>query len=458
MRYYDARGGGRIKVWNKLRPLWLIALFFMAWRAGAGSDDRSFSKVDRGMAQTMLKSTLGDIKNNYYDPKFHGVDIGARFAEAGAVIDRATTFREAVQAIEGAVGSLNDSHTHFLPPVQPYQIEYGYRMAMVGDTCYIIHVKPGSDASVQGVKSGDIVESVDGRSLTRENFFDVEYSLNVFAPRSATTLRLLSPAKVRTSARVATSVVQTRGEVNFTGMGVGLADVNKVVRERNDYIHHIRPRYADLGEKLEIVKLPIFHYSDEVVDEIAGHFKRHQALIIDLRGNPGGAVTTLGSLMGSVFDYKVKICEQVERSGNKPEMATFKGHGAFTGKLIVLIDSASYSASEVFARVIQLEKRGIVIGDVSLGKVMESKTTLHNIGSSSMSTNYGSLVTMANLLMADGKSLEGTGVTPDFVVLPGAQDLATGDDTVLAYAARQAGVEITPQAAGKLFPFEWPPQ
>jgi C-terminal processing protease CtpA/Prc len=139
-------------------------------------------------------------------------------------------------------------------------------------------------------------------------------------------------------------------------------------------------------------------------------------------------------------------------------MATFKGHGAFTGKLIVLIDSASYSASEVFARVIQLEKRGIVIGDVSLGKVMESKTTLHNIGSSSMSTNYGSLVTMANLLMADGKSLEGTGVTPDFVVLPGAQDLATGDDTVLAYAARQAGVEITPQAAGKLFPFEWPPQ
>lgn len=86
-----------MKVWNKLRPLWLVALFLMAWRAGAGSDDRSFSKVDRGMAQTMLKSTLGDIKNNYYDRKFHGVDIGARFAEASAVIDRATTFREAAQ-------------------------------------------------------------------------------------------------------------------------------------------------------------------------------------------------------------------------------------------------------------------------------------------------------------------------------------------------------------------------
>jgi C-terminal processing protease CtpA/Prc len=57
--------------------------------------------------------------------------------------------------------------------------------------------------------------------------------------------------------------------------------------------------------------------------------------------------------------------------------------------------------------------------------------------------------------MADGKSLEGTGVTPDETVLPTAEDIAAGRDPVLAYAAKLAGLEIDPVKAGKLFPFEW---
>jgi C-terminal processing protease CtpA/Prc len=60
--------------------------------------------------------------------------------------------------------------------------------------------------------------------------------------------------------------------------------------------------------------------------------------------------------------------------------------------------------------------------------------------------------------MADGKSLEKVGVTPDVLLLPSAVQLATGEDLVLVKAAELGGVNLDPVEAGKLFPFEWAPQ
>lgn len=68
---------------------------------------------------------------------------------------------------------------------------------------------------------------------------------------------------------------------------------------------------------------------------------------------------------------------------------------------------------------------------------------------------YGLSVTINDLIMSDGKSLEKVGVTPDELVLPTGADLAAKLDPALARAAALVGLKITPEMAGALFPVEW---
>ena len=68
---------------------------------------------------------------------------------------------------------------------------------------------------------------------------------------------------------------------------------------------------------------------------------------------------------------------------------------------------------------------------------------------------YGASITNADVIMADGKSLERVGVAPDELLLPTAADLAAKRDPVLSRAAAMAGFELPPDKAGAMFPIEW---
>jgi C-terminal processing protease CtpA/Prc len=63
---------------------------------------------------------------------------------------------------------------------------------------------------------------------------------------------------------------------------------------------------------------------------------------------------------------------------------------------------------------------------------------------------YGMNVTVADVIMSDGKRLENVGVSPDYAVGPTSEALAQRADPVLAFAAGLMGVKITPAEAGKL--------
>ncbi len=138
----------------------------------------------------------------------------------------------------------------------------------------------------------------------------------------------------------------------------------------------------------------------------------------------------------------------------KPILAKTRGAGVYKGQLIVLIDAESASASELFARTIQLEKRGTVMGDRSMGAVMASRYYDHQTGVGQV-LYFGNSITVADLIMTDGKSLEKTGVVPDEVVLPNGDDMAAKRDPLLSHAAEKLGVKLDPEKAGTFFPKEW---
>ena len=205
-----------------------------------------------------------------------------------------------------------------------------------------------------------------------------------------------------------------------------------------------------------ILKFPSFYFTNAEIDSMIGKARKHKTLIVDLRENSGGSLDTLKYLLGEMFVKEVNIGDRTGKDERKPVIA--KGRGSrFEGKLIVLVDSRSASASELFARVVQIEKRGTVLGDLSSGSVMAAKHYSYKAGVDTV-VFYGASITEADIIMTDGKSLERTGVTPDEIVLPTSADLANNRDPVLARAAEIAGVKLSPEAAGKLFPYEWPPQ
>ncbi len=159
-------------------------------------------------------------------------------------------------------------------------------------------------------------------------------------------------------------------------------------------------------------------------------------------------------MVGSLFDHDVKIADIKRRKETKPLLAKTRGNDAFKGQLVVLIDSRSGSAAEMLARVVQLEKRGTVIGDQSAGAVMRSRSYYYEMGVGTI-TFYGATITDADSIMTDGKSLEHVGVKPDELLLPSAAELTAKLDPVLARAAKLAGVELSAEKAGTMFPIEW---
>jgi C-terminal processing protease CtpA/Prc len=376
--------------------------------------------------------------------------LDARFKTADEKIEQATSVGHVFGIVAQVLIDFEDSHLFFIPPARANTTDYGWRMQIVGAKCYVSAVKPGSDAEAKGLKPGDLIKSVDGFVPSRENLWKLKYLFYALRPQPGIRVLAQSPDGVERTLDVMAKVKIGKRRIDLTGAD-GANDIWDLIREGENEDRIRRHRYYELGNDAMIWKMPQFDLEARQVDDLMGKAKKRKALILDLRGNPGGAEETLKYLLGYFFNGKIGDIKG--RKETKPLMAKSRDD-RFEGKLVVLIDSESGSSAEIFARMVQLEKFGTVIGDRSSGKVMRAKGYSFKMGVDTV-VFYEASITDADLLMTDGKSLEHLGVTPDEVALPTAEDLAAKRDPVLTRAAALVGVKLEPEKAGGLFPLEW---
>jgi len=401
----------------------------------------------------LLRAEYYEIQQHYYDPRYHGVDLAALYKTLDARIDRAETLNQGYILLEAFSQALHDSHTTFILPHRTYRSDSGFEYAMIGDKCFVTHVRPKTDA-VGKIYPGDQILAYNGYKVERESFEQMRDFFGVTTAQ-ATALYLEAPDGRVRHELVQHRIVKSYVTRDYTADNANMNSLNDL-REEEDEDKFLKPKVADLGDVV-VWKQPDFERTDTEMGTVMAHLVMgHKALVLDLRGNPGGDVNTLKFMVGELMDHDVTIATLEARKPEKPLIAkTVKGH-VYPGKVFVLVDSESASAAELLAKEVQLEHRGKVLGDRTAGAVMESKRYLETIGGDTVIPAYFS-ITFANLIMSDGKSLEGIGVEPDEKLLPTPSDLGSGADPVLAQAINEAGGSITPEAAGKLFPFKWRP-
>ena len=142
----------------KFFPFAFLALSFFIFNfppTALAQDDIPLD-LKRARGIEMLEAVHRDLKKEYYDPSFRGIDIEKSFRAARAAIKQAQRSGQINAIIAQFLLDLDDSHTYFLPADRAGFVEYGVSFRMV-ERCIISFVKNGSDAEKKGVKVGDVV-------------------------------------------------------------------------------------------------------------------------------------------------------------------------------------------------------------------------------------------------------------------------------------------------------------
>lgn len=291
-------------------------------------------------------------------------------------------------AIDGMVKSLNDPHSNYLSPKMyktlMEQTEgsfagIGVVMGMDNEQkIHIVGIMENSPGQKAGLQEGDEILAVDGVPVTQMAFDEVA-------------------AHVRGQA--GTDVVLTimrdnaNQDITITRDNIKLKTVDHKMLDNN------------------IGYIQIVSFSEDTANEFNEAYndlknQGMKALVLDLRNNPGGLLTTCVEIAKKLVP-KGEIVSIVDKQGNKETYSSSLEAPEYP--LVVLINKNSASASEILSGAIQDTKTGTIIGNTSYGKG-SVQTILP------MFEDDAVKLTIAKYYTPSGRSIDGTGITPDIEI------------------------------------------
>jgi len=215
---------------------------------------------------------------------------------------------------------------------------------------------------------------------------------------------------------------------------------------------------GDRTRRIGVIRVPVFYVDFEGRSRNEPNYRsstrdvrklinelKHQdidGLVMDLRGNGGGALVEATTMTGLFIDTGPVV--QVRDSRGKVELKTDNEPGmAWEGPLGVLVDRRSASASEIFAAAIQDYGRGVIIGEPTFGKgSVQNLINLDNMARGE-DTQLGQLkLTMAQFYRVAGGSTQNKGVVPD-IRLPTPGDPEEYGESALDFAMPWAQIDAT---------------
>jgi carboxyl-terminal processing protease len=303
----------------------------------------------------------------------------------------------------GASGRLDDYSTYLTSgqltdvyaQIDGNFVGLGVELKADGDSLLIVDVISGSPAANAGIRSSDRVLEVDGRR-TKGLSTDEAADLLQGAEGSAADLLVSAPGQSPRRLRV--------------------------LRQHVDVPSIENARLVDEELGVAYLKLSVFQKTtsrdlDATLWQL--HRQGMQSLIIDLRGNPGGLLTSAVEIV----DKFVSSGSIVSTKGRNPsEDYTYTAHraGTWSMPLVVLIDGDSASASEIFAAAIRDHKRGTIVGERSYGKgSVQGIFPLQHAG-------CGVRLTTAKFYSPAGEPISKVGVSPHVAVRSVAKPVAGG--------------------------------
>lgn len=297
-------------------------------------------------------------------------------------------------AINGMLQSL-DPHSSYVNPenFRNLQIQTSGRYVGVGmevtqEDGYVKVVAPidGSPAKEAGIKSGDYITEIDGKTVLGLSLTEAVNTIRGKAGESVT----LTIARIDEEPQDITLV---RREVS--------RDV--VTHEVKDGIPYVRISQFNQksGPDLEVAL-------SEIRESFDGPLP---GLILDLRTNPGGLLDQSIKVSSAFLDGGEVVSTRGRDSVEIESYEAEPGERLRDVPIVVLIDEASASASEIVAGAIQDRGRGLVVGMTSFGKgSVQSLIPLRG-------GRDGALrLTTQRYYTPDGRSIQGTGIDPDIFV------------------------------------------